>query len=114
MSAETIAPEDISTCMEEGRRPRDVGPYRVRIGDADLAFDRYIIEDPVPTGRQIIDTISVRPVEEHIVFQLFRDGDLRELSLDDTVDLRSSEPPRVSRRLVGLSYAACCCMSICS
>lgn len=90
MSADTIPPEDLSTCIEEGRRPRDTGPYRVQIGDADLSFDRYRIDDPVPTGRQIIDAKGARPAEEHLVFQLFKDGDLRELALDDTVDLRSS------------------------
>lgn len=90
MTAETMDFEDVTACVAEGRRPRDAGPYRMQIGDVALNFDRYRIDDPVPTGRQILDVVEARPAEEHLVFQLFRNGDLKELALDDTVDLRTA------------------------
>ena len=30
--------EDLTECIAEGRTPRENGPYRIRIGDADLDF----------------------------------------------------------------------------
>lgn len=90
MTAETLNIEDITHSVSEGRRPRDTGPYRIQIGDAELQFVSYRLEDPVPTGRQVLGAVDARPAEEHLVFQLFRNGDLKELALDDTVDLREA------------------------
>ncbi|HCI47064.1 MAG TPA: hypothetical protein DFI00_07205 [Rhodospirillaceae bacterium] len=87
MTAETLNIEDITRCVSEGRRPRDAGPYSIQIGDAELQFGSYRLDDPVPTGRQVLEAVDARPAEEHLVFQLFRNGDLKELALDDTVDL---------------------------
>ena len=95
MTAETLDFEDISTCVAEGRQPRETGPYRMQIGDGDLSFDRYRLDDPVPTARQILDVVGARPAEEHLVFQLFRNGDLKELRLNDTVDLREAGVERL-------------------
>lgn len=82
--------EDIATCVREGRRPCEHGPYRVLIGDADLRFDGKRIDDPVPTGRQLLHATGARPAEEHLIFQVLRDGDLEELRLDETTDLRAA------------------------
>lgn len=90
MTTETMEFEDISACVADGRQPRNTGPYRMKIGDSELNFDRYRLDDPVPTGRQVLGVVGARPAEEHLVFQLFRNGDLKELALDDTVDLRTA------------------------
>ena len=82
--------EDISACAAEGRAPRAHGPYRVQIGDADLTFRPARIEDPTPTGRQILDAAGVRKLDEHMVFQILRYGELEELRPDETVDLRTA------------------------
>ena len=82
--------EDIATCIAEGRAPRAHGPYRVRIGDADLDFRPARIEDATPTGRQVMDAAGVRKLDEHMVFQLLRNGELEELRPDETVDLRTA------------------------
>lgn len=81
--------EDIETCSRAGRLPRDHGPYRVKVGDVNLNFTPYVIEDPVPTGRQILAITKSKPIEEYVLFQLMTNGQMEELRLDETTDLRS-------------------------
>ena len=90
MTAETIQLEDVAACVAAGRNPGLKGPYRVQVGDEALDFKAYRLDDPVPTGRQLLDLVSARPAEEHLVFQIMRNGDLKELMLDETVDLRTA------------------------
>lgn len=80
--------EDIEACAKVGRPPRASGPYRVKIGDEQLNFRDFVIADPVPTGRQILDSASLRPVEEFVLFQMLSNGLLEEVRLEETTDLR--------------------------
>lgn len=48
----------------------------------------YKVYDPVVTGRQLLDEASKRPVDEHLIFQLLYNGQLEEIRLDETVELR--------------------------
>ena len=86
--------EDIFICITEGRKPREYGPYLIAVGDEKLDFRGVQIEDPVPTGRQILTASDARPVDEHLVFQILRGGDLEELRLDETTDLREGKVER--------------------
>ncbi|WP_108676673.1 multiubiquitin domain-containing protein [Acuticoccus yangtzensis] len=86
--------EDILVCIQEGRKPRDYGPYTVQVGDQDLNFGGVIIDDPMPTGRQIIEAAGIRKAEEHLVFQVLRNGELEELNLEETTDLRAATVER--------------------
>jgi hypothetical protein len=81
--------EDIEACARQGRRPREDGPYRVLIGDVRLNYQAFVVADPGPTGRQLLDAANLRPVEEYEVFGLFADGLLAQVGLDEIVDLRS-------------------------
>lgn len=71
---------------EQHDDPND-GAFRISVGDAELNFRPVRIEDPVPTGRQILEATGVRIPEEHLVFQILRDGELEELRQDETTDL---------------------------
>ena len=86
--------EDILACVKEGRKPRDHGPYQVMIGNEHLNFTPATIEDPTPTGRQIIEGAGFRKAEEHLVFQMLRSGELEELRLEETTDLRRGQVER--------------------
>lgn len=86
--------EDIGDCIREGRRPAEDGPYRIRTGDENLEFAATIIADPVPTGRQIIEAAGHRKAEDHLVFQLLPNGELEELRLEETTDLREARAER--------------------
>lgn len=81
--------EDNEAGARQGHRPREDGPYRVLIGNAGLNYQAFMIADPVPTGRQLLDAADLRPVEEHEVFSLSADGLLAQVGLDETVDLRA-------------------------
>lgn len=91
---EEIEIEDILACIKAGRKPRDHGPYKVLVGDQNLSFNGTKISDPVPTGRQIIEGSGFRNAEEHLVFQVLRNGELEELRLEETTDLRAGQVER--------------------
>jgi hypothetical protein len=59
--------------------------YRVRIDD-----QQYLVGDPVITGRQLLDLAGKRPVDEYLIFQVLKNGQLEDIRLDETVDLRKA------------------------
>lgn len=58
------------------------GQYKVRVDDK-----RYVLDDPKPTGRQLIDLTGVRPIDEYLIFLKLRGGGFEEIRLNETVDL---------------------------
>ena len=87
------AHENIEDLAESAKAGRDIcphGPYRVLFGNAQLEYHSAVIQDPVPTGRQLLEAAGVLPTEEYLVFQLLRNGLLEELRPDETTDLRTS------------------------
>lgn len=94
MTIQDSSTDDLSTAVREGRPLRPHGPYQVMIGDGDLRFEPQRLDDPVPTGRQILQAAGAQPVEEHLVFQVLRGGELEELRLDETTDLRAMSVER--------------------
>ena len=79
--------EDIAVCIEEGRVPHQHGPYRIMVGDTDLKFQGVLIDDPVPTGRQVLEKAGLYPTTEYLLFAWLKDGALEEIRLAETVDL---------------------------
>ena len=91
MQAKTeIDAEDLLEAVSKGKPVRDHGPYRVLFGNADLEYLSAMIDDPVPTGSQLLEAAGMRPVLEHQVFQYLRNGLLEQLRQDETTDLRTS------------------------
>ena len=82
--------EDIEQAAHACRPVRPHGPWRIQIGDDRLDFRPAVIEDPVPTGVQILELVDARPPEEYMVFQVLRGGALEELRPTETVDLRDA------------------------
>ena len=83
--------EDLEECAQADRVPEAGRRLRVRIDD-----DRFVVADPVITGRQLLDEAGKRPVEEFLIFLKLSNGLLEEIRLDETVDLRQ---PGVERFL---------------
>lgn len=77
--------------------PPDAQGHRIAVAGADLKFQPARVSDPVPTGRQIAEAAGAHPATEHVVLQWLQDGDLKELDLEETIDLRK---PRVERFIV--------------
>lgn len=63
--------------------PSYCNSYRIRIDE-----EYYTVNDPVITGRQLLDEAAKRPVDEYLIFQFLHNGQLEEIRLDETVDLR--------------------------
>ncbi|MEW5687282.1 MAG: multiubiquitin domain-containing protein [Pseudomonadota bacterium] len=59
--------------------------FDVAIDDANYAF-----RDPVVTGEQLLQEARRFPADEHLIFQLLSNGQLEEVRLDETVDLRDA------------------------
>lgn len=68
---------------EAGLRPDQAKKFRIRVDG-----EKFKTEDPMITGRQILDLAAIRPAEEHLVFQVLKSGMLEEIRLDEIVDLR--------------------------
>ena len=79
--------EDSGACIAEGRKPRQHGPYRIMVGDADLKFQKVRIADPVPSGRQILEKAGLFPSTEYLLFAWMKNGALEAIRLDETVDI---------------------------
>ena len=61
--------------------------FKVRIGDEDGFDEKLVIEDPKPTGRQILEAARRLPANESMLLLLQADGMLEEINLSETVDL---------------------------
>jgi hypothetical protein len=62
--------------------------FEVAIGDENLNFRTVVIDDPVPTGRQILKAAGAHPVEDFVALAVMPDGALEDLRLDELFDLR--------------------------
>lgn len=82
--------EDLLEVRSSRRAVRPHGPYRVKIGDAELTYRDLILADPVPTGQQILDAAGLRPTLEYALYLVLDTGLLEELRPDETTDLRNS------------------------
>jgi hypothetical protein len=78
---------DIGDCVRRGERPRPGAQYRIEVGNDRLEYRPFVIADPVPTGRQVLDAAGRRPAEEHVLLAVLKTGMLEEIRLDETVDL---------------------------
>lgn len=75
----------------------EAGQFSFRIGD-DVSFDQtFQVDDPVPSGRQIILRAGFQQPSQYQLLLLTSDGRLEEIDLDETVDLRK---PGLERFLV--------------
>ena len=83
--------------MQQNQGPETLSTFRIAVSGADLQFRSVEIRDPVPTGRQIIEAAGGHPADDFIVLEWKKDGDIDEIELDETTDLRS---PGVERFIV--------------
>ena len=62
--------------------------FHFQVADESLDFLDVKIDDPIPTGRQILEAGGFRPAEEHLVFEVLTSSLLEERRLEETTDLR--------------------------
>jgi hypothetical protein len=86
--------------MQQNQDRGALSTLRILVSGTDLRFRPIDLYDPVPTGRQIIEAAGGQPPDEFILLEWKKDGDLDEIELDETVDLRA---PGTERFIVAKS-----------
>jgi hypothetical protein len=97
MNAEHQIGEDLETQVLAGRPVSQAGPWRILVGNSDLAFSPVLVTDPILTGAQILSAAEIKEPAEHLVFQMLASGLLEEINPEETTDIRIG---RVARFLV--------------
>lgn len=80
--------EDVGVAIREGRSLRPAHLYRIVVADEQLHEWPLDLNDPIPTGRQILQAAGVHPVDDHSVYAILPSGEFEDLRLDETYDLR--------------------------
>lgn len=62
--------------------------FAIQIAGPELNFRAVIIDDPKPTGSQIVAAAGFKPLDQYAVLQWLRRGSLEPLRLNETTDLR--------------------------
>lgn len=62
--------------------------FEIRLGNDESFPERATLHDPVVTGRQVLQAVNRRPEKNFQLLLLTSDGELEEIRLDETIDLR--------------------------
>lgn len=81
--------EDVGAAIREGRGLRPAHRYRIVVLDDQLNERHLDLDDPVPTGRQILQAAAARPADDYSVYAILPSGEFEDLRLDETYDLRA-------------------------
>lgn len=86
--------DDVGDAIREDRPLREAAAYRIRFGLEGLTFRNIDVPDPVPTGRQILDSAGLDRRGDYLLFAILTSGDFEDIRLDETVDLRGKGAER--------------------
>lgn len=79
--------EDIIACLREQRPPRLANQYQIMVVNEHLEQETVCIDDPVPTGQQILEAAGLTPANNYLLLMLQGTGMLEEVNLSETVDV---------------------------
>lgn len=80
--------DDVGDALREGRALRPAPAYRILLAQDGLDFRHRLVSDPVPLGRQILESAGLDPRGDYSLFAILASGDFEDVRLDETVDLR--------------------------
>lgn len=63
--------------------------FQFQLAIEGVAFRPVRVDDPVPTGRQMLQAADLRPAEDYTLSALLPSGDFEDVRLDETFDLRA-------------------------
>ncbi len=72
---------DLEEFAVSGRRPPRAKRYRIRIDR-----ERYVVEVPSMTGRELLGLAGKTPPEQWMITQKFRGGEVKKIDLDEKAD----------------------------
>ncbi len=99
MSAPSNVSHENPETLARSRQKPDRHKFQITIDG-----ESYSLEDPIVTGRQLLNLAGKRPIEEHLIFIFSPDGLLEDISLEERVDLRRSGAERFLTFLSDRSY----------
>ncbi|WP_284079286.1 multiubiquitin domain-containing protein [Herbaspirillum aquaticum] len=86
--------DDVGDAIREDRPLREAAAYRILFGLEGLSFRHIDVPDPVPTGRQILESAGLDRRGDYLLFAILASGDFEDIRLDETVDLRGKGAER--------------------
>lgn len=84
MQEDKNASIDLEEYAKNGKLIPEQGPYKIRIDK-----EKYVVDVPMMTGRQLLELAGKNPPEQYAVFQRIKDGQTKKIELDQTVDVRT-------------------------
>ncbi len=78
---EVIDVLDVEECGKAGRKPPKARRYRIRIDK-----ERYVVDVPEMTGRELLVLAGKTPPERFTISQKLRGGQTETIGLDDVAD----------------------------
>lgn len=84
---ERVELENITLARREGRPLRPADHYLIQVFDPNWQGDEVEIDDPVPTGRQILTAANKIPIENYLLLLFDNKGVLEVVNLDQQVDV---------------------------
>ena len=83
VETEVLDPDivDLEEHSKSGAPPPKAERYRIRIDK-----ERYVVDEPCLTGRELLNLAGKTPVEQYQIFQKLRGGALEEIGLDEKAD----------------------------
>ncbi len=79
---ETDEPVDIEACAAGGVRPPRARRYRIRVDR-----EKYDVDRPHLTGREVLEVAGRQPATQFQLYQKLRGGQTRAVALNETTDL---------------------------
>lgn len=80
--------EDLGDALREGRNLRPAPAYRILVAQDGLDFRPRLVPDPVPLGRQILESAGLDPRSDYSLFAILATGEFEDVRLDEPFDLR--------------------------
>lgn len=86
--------DDVGEAIRECRALKPAKAYRIKLGLGNLEFGIIEVSDPVPTGRQILESAGLNARDDYVLVAILDSGDFEDVRLGETFDLRQKGAER--------------------
>jgi hypothetical protein len=86
--------DDVGEAIRECRALNPAKAYRIQFGLGNLDFRSIEVLDPVPTGRQILESAGLSIHGDYLLVAILGSGDFEDVRLSETFDLRQKGAER--------------------
>lgn len=80
--------DDVGDALRQGRDLRPAPAYRILVAKDGLDFHPHLVRDPIPLGRQILESAGLDPRSDYSLFGILTNGEFEDVRLDEPFDLR--------------------------